>query len=55
MLRTRFVSEIFLFDASLYFLCNLKINSVFNWDDIYPCFFHYYSLSFSIFNCLTIL
>lgn len=55
MLRTKFVSEIFLFDASLYFLCNLKINSVFNWVDIYPCLHHYYSLLFSIFDCLTIL
>jgi len=55
MLRTKFVSEIFLFDASLYFLCNLKINSVFHWVDIYPCLLHYYSLLFSIFDYLTIL
>jgi len=54
-LKTKFVSDIFLFDASLYFLCNLKINSVFPWVDIYPCLFHYYSLLFRIFYCLTII
>ena len=49
MLRTRFVSGIFLFDASLYFLCNLKINSVFHWVDIFNLVFFIIILCYSAF------